>query len=74
MWKNGSLCQPVFDKKAINEIEDKQLRSKLEKIILYPSEEEDSFDNDELEIIYDSSSDSSYNSNDKDCQCNSINY
>lgn len=72
--KVGHYANQCWTKKALNKIEDEQLRAQLKMVMLrnYDSEKESSNEED-LGLIYETSSESSSFDND-DCQCNETNY
>ncbi|XP_050912612.1 uncharacterized protein LOC127127466 [Lathyrus oleraceus] len=73
--KSGHYANQCWTKKALNEIEDEQLRSQLEKVLLLNSDSEDYSSEEDINIIYESSSDcSSESSNNNNCQCNQLDY
>ncbi|CAK8570624.1 unnamed protein product [Lathyrus sativus] len=71
--KPGHYANQCWTKKALNEIEDEQLRSQLEKVLLLKSDSEEYSSEEDINIIYESSSDySSESYNNNDCQCNQL--
>ncbi|XP_045798027.1 uncharacterized protein LOC123892268 [Trifolium pratense] len=67
--KIGHYANQCRTKKALNDIEDEELRNQLEKVLLINSESE--VESSEEEVSYSSSSDTSDNNS---CQCNELNY
>lgn len=69
--KIGHYANKCWTKKALNEIEDEQLRSQLEKVLLMDDASESSENIENLELIEDTSSESSFSSSDND-DCQSV--
>ncbi|XP_045792081.1 uncharacterized protein LOC123886847 [Trifolium pratense] len=69
--KIGHYANQCRTKKALNEIEDEELRNQLEKVLLINSSSESETESSNDEVSYSSSSDTSDNNN---CQCNELSY
>ncbi|CAL5212587.1 unnamed protein product [Lathyrus oleraceus] len=73
--KHGHYANQCWTKKALNEIEDEQLRSQLEKVLLLNSDSENYSSEEDINMIYESSTEcSSEYSDSNDCQCNQLDY
>ncbi|CAK8565192.1 unnamed protein product [Lathyrus sativus] len=73
--KASHYANNCWTKKALNEIKDEQFRSQLEKVYLLKSDSETNSSNEDIDMIYESSSDySSDNPDNNNCQHNKIDY
>jgi hypothetical protein len=68
MWKSGHYANQCWTKKALNDIEDENLRAQLEKVLLINPDSESEISDNEIDFINKSSSKES--SSDDNCQCN----
>ncbi|CAL5186076.1 unnamed protein product [Lathyrus oleraceus] len=73
--KHGHYANQCWTKKALNEIEDEQLHPPLEKVLLLNSDSENYSSEEDINMIYESSTEcSSKYSDSNDCQCNQLDY